>query len=81
MRHPVVLENPDSSEPGRGREPVHRFRRARPRKSVEFDFDEDELRRDLREALFDWPVTLVELDSVNLGVARKGGEVAPHAFA
>jgi hypothetical protein len=48
---------------------------------VEFDFDEDELRRGLREALFDRPLALVELDSVDLGVARKGSEVAPHAFA
>jgi hypothetical protein len=45
--------------------------------SAEFHFDEDELRRDMREALFDGPVALVKLDSVDLGVARKGNEVAP----
>jgi len=54
---------------------------SRIRKSVEFDFDEDELRRNLREALFDGLFALVELDPVDLGVAWEGGEVAPHAFA
>jgi len=67
--------------PGSGREPVHRFRRARPRKSVEFDFDEHELRGDLREALFDGLPALVEFDAVDPGVARQGGDKASHAFA
>jgi hypothetical protein len=49
--------------------------------SVELNLNKDEFRRGLYEALIDGPVTLVELDSVDLGVARKGSEVAPHAFA
>jgi hypothetical protein len=41
------------------------------RGSVEFDFDQHELGCGLREALFYRPPALVELDAVDLGVARE----------
>ena len=49
--------------------------------SVEFDFDQHELGGGLSEALFDRPPALVELDAIDLGVAREGSEKSPHSFA